>query len=204
MNQQINLYEAAPETSFWQSYSPFPQIGAGLVLVLTLLYLVTLWQYQDTREQFDTLQAQQEAESQRLEQLRQSMPQPGIDPKLEAEVERLETTHRAKVALLQALTQDQIGNEAGFSAHFEGLARRQVEGLWLTKIDLGDGGARLGLEGATVRPELVPQLIQSLSQEPVFEGTQFDIFALTKTADSRAPMSFSVRAELDKVQEENN
>jgi len=96
MSQQINLYEAPVEITVWQRYSPFPQIAVGLALVLTLLYLFAFWEYRDLRDQLDRVAAQQAAEAQRLEELRQSMPVPGIDPKLEAEVDRLAANQQVR------------------------------------------------------------------------------------------------------------
>ena len=202
MSQQINLYEARIETSFWQCYAPFPQIALGLAMILMLVYLFAFWEYRDLRTELERVTAQQISEAQRLEELRQSMPQPGIDPKLEAEVNRLAARRQEKVLLLKALTQDRVGNDGGFSSYLEGLARRHVDGVWLTKIELTDGGIHLGLDGLTGRPEYVPQLIQNLAQEPVFEGAQFDIFSLAKTSEAQASMVFSVRAKSDKAQKQ--
>ena len=71
-----------------------------------------------------------------------------------------------------------------FQAIWKGW-RGGMDGLWLTKIELDGWGIHLGLDGLTGRPEYVPQLIQNLAQEPVFEGAQFDIFSLTKTSKLR-------------------
>lgn len=194
LRQQINLYEAPPEPDVWRDYSPFPQVGAGLVLMLALVYLFTLWSHWGLQDQLQEVQQQYQLGQQNIDKLKQQLPAPVVDNALLAEVSALEQREKAGRELLKALNVERIGNADGFSGYLEGLARRHSEGLWFTRIELQQGGAWIGLQGQTARPEWVPQLIRNLGQEPVFSGTEFDIFNLT-TGPAGRVMSFEVRAE---------
>lgn len=198
MKQQINLYAAPPESNVWRDYSPFPQVALGLVLIMLVLTLFAGMEQRNLQAELDALNAQQAEQMQKLEALQQSMPSPLADTALEAQVGALQRSQTARTRLLQALVAEQVGNERGFSGYLEGLARQQIQGLWLTHIELSDGGVRMGLEGMTGKPEFVPQLLQSLASESVFRGVQFDIFNLALAEQGKAAMSFSVRAEQDK------
>lgn len=192
--QQINLYEEPPEPDIWRDYSPFPQVGAGLVLILALVYAFTLWSHWALQDQLDQVQQQYQLGQQNIDKLKQQLPAPVVDEALLGEVSALVEQEKAGRELLKALNVERIGNADGFSDYIEGLARRNIDGLWFTRIELQQGGSWIGLQGQTTKPASVPMLIRNLGQEPVFGGTEFDIFNLTSVPSDRV-MSFEVRAE---------
>ncbi len=194
MSQQINLYEAPPEVNIWRDYSPFPQVAIGLVLLMILGSGYSLWSYWGLQDQLELAKNRQEREAQNIEAIKQQLPDGILDQNLEAEVAELTKKEETTRQLLKALNLQRIGNVGGFSSFMEGLARRSIKGLWLTKIDLNEGGAKIGLQGQTSKPETVPQLIQRLGKEAAFQGTEFNIFNLTNASSGRV-MSFDVRAE---------
>lgn len=193
MNQQINLYEAPPEVNIWREYSPFPQVAVGLGLLMVLIYGFSLKSYWGLQGQLEIVQGREETGAQNIEAIRQQLPEGALDQNLEAEVAELNKKERATRQLLEALDLQRIGNVGGFSSFMEGLARRQMKGLWLTRISLDEGGGKIGLQGQTSKPETVPQLIQRLGEEEAFTGTKFDIFNLTNASSGRL-MAFDVRA----------
>jgi hypothetical protein len=66
-----------------------------------------------------------------------------------------------------------LGQAGGFSGYFRALARQDLEGVWLTDIVIGSGGATLSLQGNAMQAELVPQYLQRLAQEPAMKGKSF-------------------------------
>jgi hypothetical protein len=66
-----------------------------------------------------------------------------------------------------------FGEVRGFSGYFRALARQDLEGIWLTNIVIGNGGATIGLQGNALQAELVPQYMQRLGQEAVMKGKSF-------------------------------
>jgi hypothetical protein len=64
-------------------------------------------------------------------------------------------------------------NSKLYSDYFRGLAQTTIQGLWLRRITVTGGSNEFGLSGEALKPELVPQLLQSLSKLTVFKGISF-------------------------------
>lgn len=108
-----------------------------------------------------------------------------IDQNLAAQVRRLINERDGKRLVLQNLSHGIDANGTGFSKYLIGLARQQVAGLWLNSIEIAEGGQFIGLQGKTTQPELIPQLIQNLSKEAVFNGVAFSNLALNRKQVSK-------------------
>ena len=74
------------------------------------------------------------------------------------------------------------GNARGYSAYLAGFARQTVSGLWLTGVTISGAGNDIGIEGRTLRAELVPQLIRRLASEPVFQGKSFGSLEISQAS----------------------
>jgi Tfp pilus assembly protein PilN len=84
------------------------------------------------------------------------------------------------VKLADALGAGGFGNAAGMSGYLIGLARQRIEGLWLTRIDIREGGDAINLSGRSITAEQVPQYLQRLSAEQAFKGRTFGGLAVQK------------------------
>ncbi len=195
MLQQINLYEAPPEYDPWREWYPLPQVAIGLVVVLMLLYALAFWQHKGLQGELAEVQQKFDETQRQMESLRLTLPPLALDPALEAEVLALSASLAAKRGMLETLNIKQVTNTNGFSIYLEGLARRTIQGLWLTRIELADGGANVGLKGQTAKPEFVPRLIQNLANEGIYGGTEFDVFSISHDQQD-GYMDFEVRADL--------
>ena len=193
MRQQINLYEAPAEHNPWQDWYPIPQIGIGLVLLLVVLYALALFERADLKEQLVAAQQQFETRQSEFDRLKMSLPGAELDPNLQREVKDMTAELAGKQEMLRTINLKQADKQQGFSNFLEGLARRTMPGLWLTHIELNDGGARIGLQGQAAKPEFVPQLIKSLASEQAYFGKEFDVFNLSRDT-SQGYLAFELRA----------
>jgi hypothetical protein len=75
----------------------------------------------------------------------------------------------------------------GFAARLEALARRQIDGVWLSNIIVGAGEGRLGMRGATTDSVLVPAYLSALAHEQALAGVRFDKLAMRRAAPAEAP-----------------
>lgn len=75
----------------------------------------------------------------------------------------------------------------GFAARLEALARRQIDGVWLSNIIVSAGEGRLGMRGATVDSVLVPAYLSALAHEQALAGVRFDTLAMRRAAPAEAP-----------------
>lgn len=180
MNQQINLYQPI----FRRQKKAFSAIAmAQTVSVIALALLVTwgvgFWQELKLRHGLESLRAQERALTQQLASFGTTPGGPSPKAVLETRVQALTQQRDTKRGLLAELSGVQtIGH--GLAAHFTGLARTPVPGLWLTRIAVTGGGARIELEGRTARPDMVPRLVQRLTAQDPYTETRFRTLRITR------------------------
>jgi hypothetical protein len=83
--------------------------------------------------------------------------------------------------LLRELQAGVMGDSAGYSEYLRAFARRTVQGLWLTGIQIAEGGAQLTMSGRALQADLVPVLIGRLKQESVLRGRPLEALAITRS-----------------------
>lgn len=194
MKQQINLYlpifrgEKQPFSAQTMLYAL-----AGVAAVLMLYYGYASWSLGPMKKELASAQQQHNDALKRLETLGQQAQANQKDAALEQEVARFTAERDAKQQVLNNLTGGGLGNTQGFSAQIEGLARQRVEGLWLTNISIGEGGASFSLNGGTLAPELVPVLLQALGKEPVFKGIEFKTLLMERSEQQPSRVNFTLR-----------
>jgi len=195
MKQQVNLYDFVASQSVWRQYSPFPQAALGLLLVLFVLTLFAVMDKSKVDAELQQLTAQRDQLEQQSEQL-SAINNEALTAALQQEVTALENQLAVRQSTMESITAEGAANDTGFSPFLEGLARQHFDGLWLTVIELVQGGDRMGLKGFAGAPELVPRYIGKLSNERVFAGTEFDVFSLER-ADGNRALAFDVTADVE-------
>lgn len=157
-------------------------IAIGLVGLLTA-YLVMAWQINDLRSVHQRVASQAAAYREQLGRLEARLPDKEPDPLLVAELQRLQDSQAQVIRATELIRRHGERHRAGFARFFRGLARHPVEGLWLSDIRLAGDGSALTIKGRTLKAELVPRLIQSLGNEPVFSGRTFRELRFERPAD---------------------
>lgn len=203
MKQQINLYlpifrgELQPFSAQTMLY-----VLAGVAAVLMLYYGYASWSLGPMKKELASAQQQHSDALKRLETLGQQAQANQKDAALEQEVARLSAERDAKQQAFNNLTGEGLGNTKGFSAQIEGLARRRVEGVWLTNISIGEGGASFALNGGTLAPESVPVLLQALGKEPVFKGVEFKTLLMERSEKQPGRVNFTLRTSVTEPAEQ--
>ncbi|MGR8920241.1 MAG: PilN domain-containing protein [Gammaproteobacteria bacterium] len=194
MRQQVNLYQ--PELKPQRVVLPGRQmlVLGGLFLGALLTYAVinerTL---APLRAEAARLAEAETASEARVETTRKAYPPPLADKSLVARLEARRAVLARTREIATRLRRGDYGSPAGLSPYLEGFARQHVDGTWLTGVRVTRGGASLALEGKSVAPELVPQLLERLSAEPLFQGKAFTSLVLEAAADSFDEIDFAVR-----------
>jgi hypothetical protein len=75
----------------------------------------------------------------------------------------------------------------GYSEYLRAFARQTVQGLWLTSIQIAEGGGQLTMSGRALQADLVPVLIGRLKQESVLRGRPLEGLAITRSTAGKAP-----------------
>jgi hypothetical protein len=102
---------------------------------------------------------------------------------VEGELKRLNETLVDQQKLIEVLREQPLGSTEGFSAYLAALARRNLDGLWLTRVKVNGATDAIELVGKSVDPELVPRYLLRLGQEEALVGQRFDRFQIERQPD---------------------
>lgn len=97
-----------------------------------------------------------------------------------------------RLALLRDLGTNGGETRASFSSLLHGLARQDLDGVWLERIEFSEAGDAVALVGRTLRAEDVPTFLRRLRDEPTFAGRGFRTFTLEQTQDPTPGLRFQV------------
>jgi hypothetical protein len=193
MKQQVNLYHsrfgAKPRLL---SARQIVWIGGLCAAFLGLLFGVEQLRTRDEAHALEALREGSADAADGIVRLAETHPPARANPGLQEEVERRTSEREVKSELLRLLSSHSLGNAGGFSPYLAALARRRVNGLWLTEIRLTRGGRELRLAGSALEPDLVPRLIEDLQEEEAFEGTKFRQFCMERAPDDGGRVDFSL------------
>lgn len=197
MNQQINLYQPM----FRRQQKVFSavamvQILGVLVLVLALFYGYSRWSLQPFEQELAKVETGQRRLQSELDRLQASISAKTKSQLLEDEVQRLSRELEQKQRVARMISSGQFGNREGFVQLLEGLARQHINGLWLTRVALANGGKQLTLSGKANSSELVPLYIQRLSNESVFSGVSFNVLDIRRSDDEPGIVEFNLATQL--------
>jgi Tfp pilus assembly protein PilN len=174
MSQQINLFNPI----FLKTKKVFSAVALfqtfGLVLLGAILVMAyAIYQSIDLKKSAAIVSAQLRTVETQVAKLRAQVTTPGANKALEESLAKLEADikNRQKIAVI--LQKSDFGNTQGYSAYLAAFARQIPNGLWLTGFDISGGGNEVGLQGRTLKPELVPTYISQLKREPIMQGKSF-------------------------------
>jgi Tfp pilus assembly protein PilN len=193
LNQQINLYQPI----FRRQKKVFSavamlQICALFLVVFAGIYFYGQTKLQPLRDQLQKLNTdivQVNAQMTRLEN--QQAVESG-SKLLENEIARLSIELTKRKEIQELLSSRSLGNTAGLSDYLEAFARQHVQGLWLTRITVANGGKNLALEGKTQSSELVPAYLGKLAGESVLNGMSINVMELNRPLEPAASLEFRI------------
>jgi hypothetical protein len=173
VSQQINLFNPALSQKK-KHFSTVMMLQSLLLIGICGLCLMAFLDYRGgaLTSQADIGKVQLAAREAKLVKVKAQYPPRKKSVELVQQVAAAELALTALKGAKEELERGEFGNAQGHSAYFSALARQTVNGLWLTGLTIS-GTGDIGIEGRTLRAELVPQLILRLSKEPAFQGKSF-------------------------------
>lgn len=181
--QQINLYQPIFRKQR-QIFSARTMLAsAGIVAAaLLLIYGYALWQVTGLENEAVQLQGREKAYTAQLARLNPDASDTRRKD-IEQQLKRLNATLLGQQKLIDVLRDRPSSSTEGFSADLAALARRHVDGLWLTSVSINGGTGAIELIGTAVTPNLVPRYLQLLSKEPALAGQRFDRLQIERDKD---------------------
>ncbi len=190
--QQINFY--LPE--FQPNREPFrsSQLAIGLLILILLLAGVTINSYLSNKK----LEQELAGQTDQLQGLRNQLQQfATMSPKvnliqLDNQIVQYKTSIARKQQLLQVIAYQSLGNNKGFSAELETMARQSSDDISLTTFSLNNGGTYLEMIGQATRADKLPAYIQALKSDAAFNDVSFGVVAITPAKHQLGIYSFVV------------
>lgn len=196
--QQVNLYQDELKTKKLK-YSALilMQLSVFLIVVLSVAAGFKYLQLQQHQSTLVEKQQKQKAAMAELQKIQAELALRKKDSTLAARILQKTNELANKQKVLNILSRDEFGNTKGFIEHVSGLARQRLDGLWLTKIRIADGGTGVTLNGTTSKPSLLPKYLQRLSAEKVFSGTEFQSLLMARQEKKKQWLNFSLQNKKD-------
>lgn len=174
MSQQINLFNPI----FLKQKKIFSAITllqmSGLVLLgAVLVAIYTTFQSAELNRNAGIVAAQLRTAQAQVARLRADASAPAKSKALEDALVKVESEIKSRQQISSILQKNDFGNTTGFSAYLVAFARQIPNGLWLTGFNISRAGNEIGLQGRTLKPELLPLYVTQLKRETVMQGKSF-------------------------------
>ena len=168
------------------------QIGAFFLIVFSSLFIYGHIRSQALMEQMDKLNRDMVLMNVHLTKLESQATGATRSKLLENEIAILSNELSKRQQVQDLLSSHALGNTEGLSGYLEAFARQHVQGNWLTKITIANGGKSLGIAGKTLSSELVPVYMDKLAGEALLNGISFNIMELIRPAGPSNQLDFYI------------
>ena len=188
MSQQINLFnpQFLEKKKYFSALAMTQALGL-IVLGMAAFYGFAFWQDRNLARQNGESGRAYEQQKQQFTKITADLSPEKRETQLDQDLKSIEAAIALRQSLLRELGTGGSPGSAGFSEYLRAFARQTVQGLWLTSIQIAEGGAQLTMSGRALQADLVPVLIGRLKQEPVLRGRPLEALAITRSTAGKDP-----------------
>ena len=205
MNQQINLFQPIfRKERKVLSFEALIQISGIMIVALAALYGYGSWNNIGLAKEISGLKKQHDERITMLERVSREAASRTNNAEVEKEIQRLEAELAAERYIVSLLGEGQLSKGLGFSEYLEIFSRRVVQGMWISKFTVFDGGQHMLIKGGTLSADLLPQFLQGLSHEPSLTGMEFTVLQMAREESNRAWIDFVLSSKELETLSENN
>ena len=196
MSQQINLFnpQFLQQKKYFSAVTMAQALGL-LVLGIIAFYGFAFWQDRDLVRRTAESSRTYELQKQQFAKASAELSPDKIEAQLDQDLKSIEAAIALRRALLGEIRSGP-GAAFAYSEYLRAFARQTVPGLWLTGVQIGEGGGQMKVNGRALEADLVPVLIARLKQEPILRGRPLEALAITRTTagpeNKRAVVDFTV------------
>ena len=188
MSQQINLFnpQFLAKKKYFSAVTMTQALGL-LALGMAVFYGIAFWQDRNLARQTGESARAYELQKQQFAKVSAELSPEKREAQLDQDLRSAEAAVALRQALLRELGTGGLVKPSGYSQYLLAFARQTVQGLWLTSIQIAEGGGQLTLSGRALQADLVPVLIGRLKQESVLRGRPLEALAITRSAAGKDP-----------------
>ncbi len=188
MSQQINLFNPLflEKKKYFSAVTMTQALGL-IVLGMAVFYAFAFWQDRNLARQIGESGRAYEQQKQQFGKITAELSPEKREAQLDQDLKSVEATIALRRALLREVGTGGSPGPAGYSEYLRAFARQTVQGLWLTSIQIAEGGGQLTMSGRALQADLVPVLIGRLKQESVLRGRPLEGLAITRSTAGKDP-----------------
>lgn len=203
MIQQVNLYQDGLKTKTTSDLNNY-LYGIALAALLFLGFSIYLLIDQNNTETNIEQAHQQLSDTEQQVQLMQEQyPEQQVDTFIQQEISRYENILSSLSQVVYLLSDNKSDQTQGFSRYLSALARQSSADIWLTEISIDAERNYLSLHGSTFNTKTIPEFLQKLHQETVFNGRVFDSLNMTQSIKIKKQLDFNVSTAAKKSEEKS-
>lgn len=187
MSQQINLFnpQFLEKKKYFSALAMTQALGL-IVLGMAAFYGFAFWQERNLARQTGESERAYEQQKQRFTKVTAELSPEKREAQLDQDLKSIEGAIALRQSLLRELGTGGLAG-SGYSEYLRAFARQTVQGLWLTSIQIAEGGGQLTMSGRALQADLVPVLIGRLKQESVLRGRPLEALAITRNTAGKDP-----------------
>jgi len=188
VSQQINLFNPLflEKKKYFSAVTMTQALGL-IVLGLAVFYVYAFWQDRNLARQIAESGRAYEQQKQQFAKITAELSPEKREAQLDQDLKSIEAAIALRRSLMGELRTGGLAGPAGYSEYLRAFARQTVQGLWLTSIQIAEGGGQLTMSGRALQADLVPVLIGRLKQESVLRGRPLEGLAITRSTAGKAP-----------------
>jgi hypothetical protein len=181
VSQQINLFNPLflQQKKYFSAATMAQALGL-VVLGIIAFYGFAFWQDRDLARRTAESSRTYELQKQQFAKASAELNPEKLETQLDQDLKSVEAAIAVRRALLGEIRSG-LGVSYPYSEYLRAFARQTVYGLWLTGVQIGEGGAQMKMSGRALQPDLVPVLIGRLKQEAVLRGRPLEGLAITRS-----------------------
>jgi len=204
--QQINLYRARyPVSTGANQEKKLVLVAVGILVSIVAVIFLGVSELSQLQSELAIAKKSEAVTTKNLAKLKKlsgSM-KPQV---LQEELAKLTAKLDQKKALFKIVSQQVQEKSNGLSKKFVALAKKDINGLWLTEIIFQRGGGLVTLRGETINPKKITHYLKRLGKESAFNGVSFTVFQIDEpsleTFDKKSVLNFVVSTdELPELEE---
>lgn len=195
-SQQVNFYrDEFKKTVIFLSSIQILLIAGAFAFVFIVLSIAQLTMMSALKEESTIAFEQKEHLRQQLDSIELNFVEPTEDPALLEEIKHIDAVIQDKEKMVFFLGGQSTKKNFSFSTVMDGLAKKNINGIWLTKLVVKTEGSQYRLVGNTQHPDLIPEYIEQLKTSDVLVGTSFALFDLERPEKGEGYLKFVLSSE---------
>jgi len=185
VSQQINLFNPLflEKKKYFSAVTMTQALGL-IVLGMAVFYVFAFWQDRNLARQIGESGRAYEQQKQQFAKIAAELSPEKREAQLDQDLRSIEAAIACGGRSWGARN-GRSGWSRRILEYLRAFARQTVQGLWLTSIQIAEGGGQLTMSGRALQADLVPVLIGRLKQESVLRGRPLEAWPLPAAPGER-------------------